>query len=176
MREAKPLGLSKSAAVFLTITTLLVGATLAQAAALAATLVFSRSNLPANAQGVAGIWFFVNMLAVFLGIAGTYRALRRGSEARRMILAYFLVYSIALRYETVSLGWPFQLHLGLALGRGGIGVNLVGVAMAIWWFTLKTIEAARADATDSVARAVATTPGMEANSNIPAATTEPLSP
>jgi len=78
-------------------------------------------------------WFVVSAFAVVCGLAGGYRALRSGVIRQPLILIFFLLYALTLRVDNLSLGWPWQFHLGMVMGRIGLGVNVVGAFLLSWY-------------------------------------------
>ena len=124
--------LNRSGSLFLTAVIALAGASLAQAATLAATLLFAPRGIPTPYVGPCWAWLMLAGPAACCGLYGGYRALRRGSVSGPYLLTFFVLYSITARVDNVSFGWPLQVHVGLFLGRGGFGVNLVGVGLLVW--------------------------------------------
>ncbi|MBI1323152.1 hypothetical protein GC170_08185 [bacterium] len=110
----------------------------AQAAMYAASI---RSGMPGvDSLVIAMIWWWVavSAFAVVCGLAGGYRAVRSGVIRQPLILTFFLLYALTLRVDNVSLGWPWQFHLGMVMGRIGLGVNVVGAFLLTWY--LKAIQ------------------------------------
>ena len=145
-------GMGRAAAAFLTVAAVLIGACAAQAGALMMTTLLNGARIPPEARGLYSCWGLLNSVATALGVAGIYRAYRRAATGRLTLLAFLILYSGTFRANNLAFAWPFQANVGMFIGTGGVGVNLVGVAMIVWWFALKAGEAARADAADAHAR------------------------
>lgn len=108
-------------------------ATAAQAAAYAASIHVGTPGVDSLVMRMIWGWAVVLTVAVPAGVAGGYRAMRSGNIRQPLLLVFFLLYSLTMRVDNVSLGWPWQAHAGLVMGRVGLGVNLVGVALLIWY-------------------------------------------
>ena len=135
----------KSSSIFLTIAIILVGASAAQVVSLVSMLFASRPAVPANISGVLWAWLGFTGFAVCCGLHGGYQAFRRGSVRSLSLLAFLVFYCVTARVNNISFGWPFQLHMGMVFGHFGIGLNVVGVGMILWWIWIKGHLAAQAD-------------------------------
>ena len=122
-----------SSAAFLTIAMAFVGACLVQVASLVPLMFTERRDLPENFRSFLLGWFAYSVAASFFGLHGGYHALRRGSPKVPSLLTFFLFYCFTAKVGNVSFGWPFQLHIGMAFGGFGLGINLVGIGMVLWW-------------------------------------------
>ena len=145
----------RASSVFLTAIIALVGACVGQVASLVPMLVTGRAAIPENVSRLLWIWFAVTGFAVCCGLYGSYCSLRRASVANLSLPTFLLLYSVTARVENLQFGWPFQLHMGMVFGRVGIGLNLVGVGMIIWWLVIRNRETSRAGFSDQADRAPA---------------------
>lgn len=91
------------------------------------------SKVPAGTPGVdpsiIRAWAAVNAVAIAIGLAGGYRALRLGAVRNPLVLIFLLLYSLTLSFDRVTMGWPWQFHAGIRVGRLGVGVNAVGALL-----------------------------------------------
>lgn len=144
----------------------LAGASSSSAAQTAAFATSVRPGMPGVDSLVMAMlwaWIAISAVAVVVGLAGGYRALRSGVLQQPLLLMFFGLYTLTLRVDYVSLGWPWQFHLGMIMGRIGLGVNIVGAALLVWY-----VRVCKRHAAASPARAVDL-------STVPEAITEPAS-
>ena len=105
----------------------------AQAAMYAASIRPGTPGVDSLVTAMIWAWVVTCAVAVVAGLAGGYLALRSGGARQPLLLVFFLLYSLTLRVDNVSLGWPWQFHLGMVMGRIGLGVNVVGGALLMWY-------------------------------------------
>ena len=128
--------MSRPDSVLLVLSLTLAGAStssLAQAAMVAASIDTGLTGSDPMVLFLMWGWIAASALAVACGLIGGYQAIQSQVVSQPAILVFLVLYSITVRIDRVSLGWPWQFHLGIVLGRVGLGINVVGALLLLWF-------------------------------------------
>jgi hypothetical protein len=143
LRAAEPwrlpaIAMSRTDSLLLVLVVALAGASTcsaAQAALFVASISPEGTGFDPSVRAMIWAWVAISALAVALGLVGGYRAVRSRDVRRPAVLAFLVLYSVTLRLDNLSMGWPWQCHVGVAVGRVGLGLNLVGALLLIWYLS-----------------------------------------
>ncbi len=131
--------MSKQTAVFASLVLALAGANLLQLWSLLATFLFA-DTLPGTTFFAIVFWFWVatSIVAVWCGLSGGYELVRGGSIRAGALTTFAVMSCLMIKVGATELGYSsvrFGLNLGLPQFR--IGVNVLGLALVWWLFTLR---------------------------------------
>lgn len=120
---------SRRASLFQTVVISLAGASAAQVVSLASMLLFGLRSSSGASLAFLWAWLVLTSIGTCCGLYGGYRAVRSGASGDPFLLAFLVLSCLTMRAGNLSLGWPFQLHLGMVFGPVGLGANLVGLGL-----------------------------------------------
>ena len=80
------------------------------------------------------IWAASALVAAWLGLYGSYRAIRSMDIDNRYLMTFFLFTCFMIKVDGKDLGWSaFRLSFFFGIDHFAVGVNFLGVA-ASWWY------------------------------------------
>ena len=86
------------------------------------------------------IWAAVAAGAAWLGLYGSYRAIRSNEIENRHLKAFLLIICFIIRVDGKDLGWSaFRLSFFLGVDHLAVGVNFLGIALYLWYARVREL-------------------------------------